>query len=606
MSPLRHLHDSVSNNVLRVGTVGSLVVVAVVLLMPGNAIAASRAQGGGQSSSSVAAAVKPASLGVVPASDPLTSLLVQQVELTASDPAPWDLFGVRVAISGDTALVAAFDKTVDGQIEAGTVYVFTGSGMNWTQQAELPDPAAATDDRFGSALAISGDTALIGAYGTIVGGKDNAGVAYVFVRSGSTWTQQAEFSDPVASENDYFGSAVALDGDTALVGASGTMSNGDSGAAYVFARSGNSWSQQADLTSLSPYAGSFGTSVAVSGDTAMVGAAGATIGGQSVGATYVFVRSGATWSRQAELSAADATAGDLFGSAVALDGDTALIGAPGKAADRNNTSAGAAYVFTGSGANWSQQAEMRDPNGDWQDEFGGSVALSGATALVGSNNVFTIYVYERTASNWPQELELTDPYAGSGYGLAVALSGNTVITGAIESTVNGLDWAGTAYVVPFTPPAITSLPSVTGTAMAGDSLACAPGSWSGNPVLMSYQWLRTAHPSAEQQTAPTSCRQGTKTTTSRAKSPSATSSDKQAQTAQRCLCLFRQTTRPHRSSWAPRLPAISSPAPPALGRETQHRPSRISGCWTAQRLAGRPTTPTSWRPQTGLTSCLAR
>ena len=189
-------------------------------------------------------------------------------------------------------------------------------------------------------MALSGDgsTALVGAPHK----NSLSGAAYVFLRSGTSWSQQAELTASDGAPGDQF-SAVALSGDgsTALVGA--PFKNSSTGAAYVFVRSGTTWSQQAELTASDAAAGDlFGYSVGLTGDgsTALAGARGKNSG---TGAAYVFLRSGTTWSQQQELTASDAAAGDFFGFSVALSGDgsTALVGAQFK-----NSGAGAAYVFS--------------------------------------------------------------------------------------------------------------------------------------------------------------------------------------------------------------------------------------------------------------------
>jgi hypothetical protein len=206
----------------------------------------------------------------------------------------------------------------------------------------------------------------------------------VFVRSGTTWSQQAELT---GRSGVGFGDSVALSGATAVVGVPGL----GPGRAFVFVRSGTAWFQQAKLTGAGVFTGEFfGQSVALSGSTALVGA------DTSPGSAYVFVRSGTTWSQQAKLTAADASAGDAFGASVALSsttasGTTAVVGATNK-----NESIGAAYVFVRSGTTWSQQAELTAADGAVLDVFG-FVAVSGSTALVGApdkaNNVGAAYVF---------------------------------------------------------------------------------------------------------------------------------------------------------------------------------------------------------------------
>ncbi len=174
----------------------------------------------------------------------------------------------------------------------------------WNQQAKLTAGDAATGDRFGRAVAVSGDTAVIGAYWDDDGGTES-GSAYVFTRTGGVWSQQAKLtaSDPGAF--DWFGVSVAVSGDTAVIGARWDDDGGtDSGSAYVFARSGEVWSQQAKLIPSDLAANDFfGISVAVSGDTAVIGAHGNDDGGSESGSAYVFTRSGVAWSQQAKLTA---------------------------------------------------------------------------------------------------------------------------------------------------------------------------------------------------------------------------------------------------------------------------------------------------------------
>jgi hypothetical protein len=212
--------------------------------------------------------------------------------------------------------------------------VFTGSGSTWTQRAKLTAANAAANDLFGLSAAISGSTAVLGAPGK----NSLTGAAYVYTGSGGSWTQQAKLTAADGFTGDYFGGSVALSGSTTVVGA--PLKGTNDGAAYVFTASGSTWTQQAELTAADAAAGDeFGISAAISGSTAMIGANGKNTG---TGAAYVFTGSGATWPQQAELTAADAATGDEFGVSVAISGSTAVVGANGK-----NTGTGAAYVFAG-------------------------------------------------------------------------------------------------------------------------------------------------------------------------------------------------------------------------------------------------------------------
>jgi len=299
-----------------------------------------------------------------------------QAKLVAGDPQAGDGFGWSVALDGDTAVVGAHGE--NGY--AGAAYVFVRSGGIWSQQAKLVAGDAEAYDQFGLSVALDGDTALVGANGK----SSYAGAAYVFVRSGGSWSQQARLVAGDAAADDWFGHSVALDGDTVLVGAPyEDEGSKDAGAAYVFVRNGGSWNQQAKLMALDakPYDW-FGYSVALDGDTVLVGAPYEATGGSAAGAAYVFVRGGGIWGQQDKLTAADAAAGDQFGGSVALDGDTAVVGAPYE--DEGGSVAGAAYVFVRGNGVWGQQAKLTAGDAEAGDGFGWSVALDGDTALVGA------------------------------------------------------------------------------------------------------------------------------------------------------------------------------------------------------------------------------
>jgi hypothetical protein len=226
----------------------------------------------------------------------------------------------------------------------------------------VPSDGAA-EDNFGVSVSVSGDAALVGAY------RDNAkstdsGSAYLFSRSGSTWSQQAKLTASDGAVGDNLGISVSLSGDTALVGAYGDDDKGSSsGSAYLFLRSGSSWSQQGKLTAWDGAAEDyFGESVSVSGNTALVGAYRDDDKGGASGSAYLFSRSGSTWSLQGKLTASDGAALDYFGHSVSVSGDTALVGAYFD--DDKGTDSGSAYLFSRSGSTWSQQGKLTASYGD--------------------------------------------------------------------------------------------------------------------------------------------------------------------------------------------------------------------------------------------------
>ena len=380
---------------------------------------------------------------------------VEVAKLVADDGASNDFFGFSVALFGDTAVIGVLRDDDNGN-DSGSAYVFTRSGTTWSQQAKLTATDGAANDTFGGNVALSGDTAVIGSLGDDddVNGVDS-GSAYVFTRSGTSWSEQAKLTAADGAAGDEFGYSVAILGDTAVIGAARDDDKGkDSGSAYVFTRSGTSWSQQAKLTAADGAAGDvFSISVALSGDTAVIGADLNDEKGDNSGAAYVFTRSGSTWSQQAKLTADDGAAGDLFGIRVALSGVTAVIGAARD--DDKGDNAGAAYVFIRSGTRWSQRAKLTADDGAANDRFGTRVAVSGNTAVTGaildddnSDNSGSAYVFTQSGTTWSQRAKLTaaDSAADDVFGWSVALAGDTVLIGAPRSILVSPGGRGSAYV----------------------------------------------------------------------------------------------------------------------------------------------------------------
>ncbi len=309
----------------------------------------------------------------------------QQQKLAASDAAGGDSFGFSVDVSGDTVIVGAYLSDGAGA-DGGAAYVFTRSGSTWTQQQKLTGSDTTAGDWFGYGVAVDGDTVAIGSTSDDEAAGVDQGSTYVFTRTGSVWSEQQKLTASDAAASDFFGENVALDGDTLVVGASldDDAAGSNQGAAYVFTRAGSVWSQQQRLTpadaSGSDY---FGHSVTLSGDTAIVSAHyDDGPAGVDQGSAYVFTRSGTTWTEQQKLTPADAVAGDVFGWSVAVEGDTAVIGSryDGAAA----TNGGSAYVFTRSGSTWTQVVELTGADTAVDDHFGFAVALSGDVLVAGA------------------------------------------------------------------------------------------------------------------------------------------------------------------------------------------------------------------------------
>jgi hypothetical protein len=390
----------------------------------------------------------------------------EEAILSASDKSQGANFGYSVSVSGDTAIVGATGADPGAVSNAGAAYVFTRSGSTWSQQAILSASDKSAGAQFGYSVSVSGDTAIVSASTATSGGLTYAGQAYVFTRSGSNWSQQAILSASDKSANANFGYSVSVSGDTVVVGATGAdpgaVSN--AGAAYVFTRSGSTWSQQAILSASdkSQYA-YFGESLSVSGDTAVIGASSASSGGvQYAGQAYVFTRSGSNWSQQAILSASDKSIEAYFGNSVSVSGDTAIVGAY-YASSGGVEYAGQAYVFTRNGSTWSQQAILSASDKATYSYFGYSVSVSGDTAVIGAINADpgavtsagAAYVFTRSGSTWSEQaiLSASDKSASAYFGWSVSMSGDTAIVGAVYADPGAVRNAGQAYVyrAPFSP-----------------------------------------------------------------------------------------------------------------------------------------------------------
>jgi len=345
----------------------------------------------------------------------------------------------------------------------GTLVVANTPMSVWKEQAKLTPPDGPVNHRFGTSVALSSDgtTAIVGDT------RDwtKTGSAYVFTRSGDVWVQQAKLTASDSGQNDEFGISVALssDGGTAIVGAwkDSYGSTTTQGSAYVFTRSGSAWTQQAKLTaSDSSVADNFGISVALSGDgnIALVGAWKNNLFVTSQrGASYVYARSGSTWTQQAKLLAEDGAPGDHFGYSVALanDGNSAIIGASDDQIG-STLRQGSAYVFVRTGSIWTQQVKLIAGDGDIYDQFGSSVAISGdgSVAVVGSSwansEAGAAYVFERSKNAWTQQAKFAadNPQIYDYFGRSVAVSndGRTIIAGAFGDKVDPNYEQGSAYV----------------------------------------------------------------------------------------------------------------------------------------------------------------
>jgi VCBS repeat-containing protein len=364
-------------------------------------------------------------------------------------------FGISVSLSGDRALVGAYRDEDNGQ-ESGSAYVFDFDGSSWHETAKISPGDGDSGDLFGWSVSLSGERALVGAYGDDVSGR-RSGSAYVFDFDGSGWNETAKLTPTDAAEDAFFGQSVSVSGNRALVGASGDAHNGfGSGSAYVFDFDNSSWSETAKLT---PGDGSendrFGHSVSLAGDRVLVGAYNDDVNGDWSGSAYVFDFNGMSWNETAKLAPADGAEGDSFGFSVSLSGDRALVGAYRD--DPNGTDSGSAYVFDFNGTVWRETDKLSPSDGAADDSFGRSVSLSGDRALVGAHEdddngteSGSAYVFDIDGSSWSETAKLTAAGSSSQdrFGVSVSLYGDQALVGAYGDDDNG-GFSGSAYLFDF-------------------------------------------------------------------------------------------------------------------------------------------------------------
>jgi len=402
---------------------------------------------------------------------------ISEQTVRASNAGTLDQFGRCVAISGNYAIVGAWQE--DGTnnntgIDSGAAYIFELSGGVWNQKQMLIASNFGAGDTFGSSVAISGNYAIVGAQYEDGSSNNiaNCGAAYIFELSGGVWNQTAVLrASNIGGNVITFGNAVAISGNYAIVGA--TYEDGSSnnivncGAVYIFERTGAVWSQTALIraSNLGESDG-FGSSVAISGDYAIVGAPyedGTDATTDNCGAAYIIERSGGIWSQTRLIRASNRGVSDQFGWSVAISGTYAIVSAifeDGNSEQFTNT--GAAYIFEReTNGDWNQTSILRANNADNNDQFGQSVAIDGNYAIVGSNwedgsnnNIGdggAAYIFERNnAGGWAQIkiLRASNIAATHQFGFSVAISGNNAIVGAPweDGVFNVIPDGGAAYI----------------------------------------------------------------------------------------------------------------------------------------------------------------
>lgn len=379
----------------------------------------------------------------------------------AADGAVEDLFGGSVAISGNTVVVGAPFAAIGNNLFEGAVYVFVKPASGWQdlkQVAKLTVKSAPCNDCFslGSSVAISGDTIVAGAPGTPVNGLFPGG-AFVFVKPAGGWTDMTQTAELLASDgatNDALGASVVISGNTIVVGA--PDKGLATGAAYVFARPAKGW---ADMTETAQLIASdpaqlsfFGSSIAINGSTVVVGAPDA--GNGEVGAAYVFTKlaqQGGTITETAKLEASNSALLNQLGMSVGISGDTVMAGATGTSNQK-----GAVYVFVRPPGGWidmTEVAQLHSSDQNFLDYFGASMAIHGNVVIVGAPSAQPhgeVYLFVRPQDGWKSMREtgkLLAPSRAAGFAASLSVGGGAVVVGAPATTVGSNFEQGAAFLV---------------------------------------------------------------------------------------------------------------------------------------------------------------
>jgi hypothetical protein len=383
-------------------------------------------------------------------------------KIITADGALDDRFGCAVEIDGDSAIIGAYFDDVNTKTNAGSAYVFVRSGSTWTQQAKLTASDGDTDDEFGFSVAIDGDTAIVGSPMDDDLGA-SSGSAYIFIRTGSAWSLQQKILHADGATGDEFGRSVSIDEDYVIVGA--PRKNSEQGFSYIFKRSANVWTQMTKVGATG--SNKLGWSVSISMPCVAMGAFGTN---NNIGAAYIYELVGSSWMGRGTYTASDGATMDLFGTSVAIYGDHLVCGAPGH--DHVASGAGATFVFEKAATGWATMTETQEitaSDAAGSDGFGKSVSVDGNNIIVSSPDdddkglsSGSAYIFSRGTSTWTEVAKLlaSDGLAQDYLGWGVSVDGNSAIAGAYaEDNTNGNE-AGSAYLFDWsnqapTPPVIT-------------------------------------------------------------------------------------------------------------------------------------------------------
>lgn len=363
--------------------------------------------------------------------------------VAADDGMAIDYLGYSVSISGDYAIAGASEDDIGSNEGQGSAYMYHFNGGQWSQTQKLVASDGGSSDYFGYSVAISGNYAIVGAFDDKIGANEGQGSAYIFFYNGTQWIEQQKLTASDGGPYDAFGISVSIDGEYAAIGAirHDVGTNGDQGCVYVFKYNGSAWLQQQKLLASDPAANQkLGVSVSINSNRIISGTDGATVGGNAYqGSAYVYSYNGSVWSQQQKLTAADGGPEDWFGYSVSIQGDDVIVGAFGDDIG-SNTNQGSAYIFHFESNTWVQKQKVIANDGDASDEFGISVALYNDHVLIGASSdavgssLFqgSAYIYQNIGGLWMLYQKVINPAGGSEhhFGYATSLYGDRFIVGS--------------------------------------------------------------------------------------------------------------------------------------------------------------------------------
>ncbi|NQT65744.1 MAG: FG-GAP repeat protein, partial [FCB group bacterium] len=382
--------------------------------------------------------------------------VIETQRLISDDIAAEDYFGSAVAVSGDYAIIGACYDDENGE-NSGSAYIFHNNGETWEQYQKITASDGQTNDFFAITVTISGDYAFVNS----LWGNNYAGKVYVFYNDAGTWTETSILIASDGEAEDFFGTSMSISGDYAIIGAYGNDDSGsESGSAYIFYNDEGIWTETTKLTAFDGNENDrFGISVGIYDDYAIIGADGsANNSGTNSGTAYIFYNNLGNWEQTQQIESLDAVLGDQFGTSVSMSGEYAAIGADYKSDD--GTWSGAAYVFHDNSGIWEQNTKLTASDAGTQKHFGNSIEIAGDILIVGSNGniAFTPYIagsaymFKKILGSWQETaiLQASDIANEDQFAYVVDFSDDFAFVGSPRNDTNYED-AGAVYVYELIP-----------------------------------------------------------------------------------------------------------------------------------------------------------